>query len=264
MFLAKPVNGSGCDWHVDDHGFWPESYLSEASRTSGKDQDGVNVWIALEDMPKRYLGSMALSAGSHRQPWRFEAYEAIGQNRSVDGGHTKESIVAKLEEKRRSGKASLGACEIAKSRPDLREKIDSTKVILDVERGDIIFSTRTIFHKTMDVTDDGKKYYQSKGLDVLNRYSIRYTPGTAKLPNGWLAEWSAVADKDNPGKSLDDIVNNKVENADFLWYPQVWPTLEKDLARRLDFVAEKELERIKQQVQMEIFEIFAPKPSEDE
>ena len=264
MLLSKAVNDSGCDWHVDDHGFWPESYISEASRSSGKDQDGVNVWIALEDMPKEYLGSMALSAGSHRQPWRFEAYEAIGQNRTIDGGHTKESIVAKLEEKRKSGKAALGACEIGRARPDLREKIDSRKVVLDIERGDMIFSTRSLFHKTMDVTEEGLKYYASLGLDVLNRYSIRYTPGSAKLPDGWLAEWSAIAEKKNPGKSLDDIIDNKGGDADFLWYPRVWPTLEKDLTDRLDFLAETELNRIKQQVQMEIYEIFVPKPPKDE
>jgi hypothetical protein len=262
MLLSKSVNDLGCDWHVDDHGFWPESYISDASLHSGKDQDGVNVWIALEDMPAVYQGSMALSAGSHRQPWRFEAYEAIGQNRTTDGGHTKESIVAKLEEKRKSGKASLGACEIGKVRPDLREKIDSRKVILDIERGDIIFSTRSLFHKTIDVTAEGKKYYESLGLDVLNRYSIRYTPGSARLPYGWLAEWSAMADKDNPGKSLNYIVA-PAANCDekLLWYPQVWPSLDENLDHRLNLIADTELSTVKQKVQAEIMELFAPRPA---
>ncbi len=245
---------------MDDHGFWPESYISEASRRSGKDQDGVNVWIALEDMPAVYRGSMALAAGSHREPWRFEAYEAIGQNRSIDGGHTKEAIVAALEEKRKSGKVALGACEIGRIRPDLKEKMASREVILDIERGDMIFSTRSLFHRTLEVTNEGKIYYEALGLDILNRYSIRYTPGSARLPKGWLAEWSAVADKDNQGKSLDEIVSKRANDKDLLWYPQVWPIVEKEMDRRLDFVADTELNRAKQLVQAEITDIFAPKP----
>lgn len=244
---------------MDDHGFWPESYISEASKQSGKDQDGVNVWIALEDMPAVYRGSMALAAGSHREPWRFEAYEAIGQNRSIDGGHTKEAIIAALEEKRKSGTVALGACEIGRIRPDLKEKMAAREVVLDLERGDMIFSTRSLFHKTLEVTDEGKKYYEAIGLDILNRYSIRYSPGSAKLPKGWLAEWSAVADKNNPGKSLDDIVSKRSDGKDFLWYPQVWPNVDADIDRRLDFVADTELNQVKRLVQAEITEIFAPK-----
>lgn len=262
MFLGKPVNGSGCDWHVDDHGFWPESYISEASQSSGKDQDGVNVWIALEDMPADFLGSMALAAGSHREPWRFEAYQAIGQNRTVDGGHTKESIIAKLDEKRKTGEVALGACEIGKIRPDLKEKMDAKSIILGFERGDMIFSTRTLFHKTVDPSEEGLRYYEAMGLDILNRYSIRYTPGSARLPQGWLAEWSAVADKSNPGKSLNEIVDGtKSHPRDYLWYPQVWPSLEENLESRLNFVADTKLSQVKQQVQAEIVEIFAPKMS---
>jgi hypothetical protein len=258
------VNGSGCDWHVDDHGFWPESYLSEASQQSGKDQDGVNVWIALEDMPAVYQGSMALAARSHREPWRYEAYQALGQDRSVDGGHTKSAIVANLEEKRRSGEVTLGACEIGRIRPDLKAKMDAKSVILDIERGDIIFSTRTLFHKTMDVTEEGKRYYDSLGLDSLNRYSIRYTPGTARLPKGWLAEWSAVANKGNPGKSLNEIVvGTESDPGEFMWYPQVWPVLEKDVDAQLNFVADTKLSQAKQLVQSEIAEIFTPKNPEE-
>jgi hypothetical protein len=267
IFLAKPVNQSGCDWHVDDHGFWPESYLSEASHQSGKDQDGVNVWIALVDMPAIYQGAMALSAGSHKEPWRYEAFDAIGQNRTVDGGHTKESIIARMEEKRRTGEIALGACEIEKIRPDLKAKMDEKKVILDVKRGDVIFSTRLLWHKTMDVTDKGKEYYASLGLEVLNRYSIRYTAGTARLPKGWLAEWSAVSDPENAGSSLNDIVN---KDGGFLWYPQVWPTLEQETDLQLDLVADTQLYHAKEKVKADIAELFIPKvpaitsPSDDQ
>jgi hypothetical protein len=118
--------------------------------------------------------------------------------------------------KKQSGDVSLGACDIGRIRPDLKAKLEAKRVTLDIERGDVIFSTRTLFHKTIDVTEEGKRYYDSIGLDVLNRYSIRYTPGTARLPQGWLAEWSAVADKGNPGKSLNEIVGTASVPGNFL------------------------------------------------
>jgi ectoine hydroxylase-related dioxygenase (phytanoyl-CoA dioxygenase family) len=144
-------------------GFWPESYISSASEASGVDQDGVNVWVALDDIPVEYAGSMALSAGFHEVPWRFEAYVAMGQNRTVDGGRSKHAILAGIEEKRSSGEASLGACQIGVSRPDLGEKLEAKKVVLDIRKGDIVFSTRTLFHRTTDVTDAGKVHYKSMG-----------------------------------------------------------------------------------------------------
>lgn len=241
-------------------GFWPESFLSSASKQSGIDQDGVNVWIALEDMPAEFQGSMALSPGSHRVPWRFEAYEAMGQNRTTDGGSSKEAILARLEEKRRTGEANLGACQIGVARPDLREKLESKKVIFDIEKGDIIFSTRTLFHRTIDVTDAGKDYYRSKGLTSLNRYSIRYTPGTARLPDGWVAEWSAITNSNNVGSSLDSIVTHD----DALWYPKVWPTFDDDLEEKLDSLAQRQLEIAKNKVLAEIIEMFTPKAKSSE
>ena len=43
VFLARSVGDTKlCDWHVDDNGFWPESYISTASNQTGKDQNGIN------------------------------------------------------------------------------------------------------------------------------------------------------------------------------------------------------------------------------
>jgi hypothetical protein len=282
LFLSKSIYQPGCDWHVDDQGehkiscyrkervvvisdimffefpfactgFWPESYLSSASETSGKDQDGVNVWIALDDMKKEYRGSMALSRGSHTVPWRFEAYHAIGQNRSTDGGRSKEDIIRDLEERRKTGEATLGACQINLTRPDLRALIEERGEILDVHRGDVIFSTRTLFHKTIDVTEEGARFYKSLGIDVLNRYSIRYAPGTARLPNGWMAEWSVVSSNANTARTLDEI-----SDSDDVWYPKVWPQTEDDVDRKLDQLAEKRLNPAKERVLAEIMELFVP------
>jgi hypothetical protein len=229
-------------------------FLSSASKESGKDQDGVNVWIALDDMPAECQGSMALSAGSHRAPWRFEAYEGIGQNRTIDGGSSKEAIIERIEEKRRTGTANLGACVIATTRPDLKETLDSNEVIVDIRKGDIIFSTRALFHRTVDVTEEGRDFYNSRGVRALNRYSIRYTPGTARLPNGWVAEWSAVANPENTGRTLDDIVGSGP-----LWYPQVWPMLDNNVESRLDSLARTESESAKAKVLADIIELFTPK-----
>jgi hypothetical protein len=203
---------------------------------------------------------MALSPGSHRAPWRFEAYEAMGQNRSEDGGSSKTAILARLEEKRRTGEANLGACQIGISRPDLREEIESRKVIFGIEKGDVIFSTRTLFHRTLDVTDSGQEYYRAVGRTSLNRYSIRYTPGTARLPNGWVAEWSAIMDSHNVGLSLDDIVGHDTS----LWYPKVWPSIEQNLDEKLDALAKDTLQSAKNRVQSEIIEMFSIKPQANE
>ena len=258
IFLAKNISDSGCDWHVDDHGFWPESFLSTASESSGIDQDGINVWIALDDMPAMYQGSIAMSAGSHKLPWRFEAYEAIGQDRKKDGGSSKKEILRRLNERRRSGTANLGACELNKTRPDLREKIEARKVVPDIKKGDAIFMTRVLFHKTIDATEEGIKFYAAQGIKELNRYSIRYTPGSAKLPNGWVAEWSAVSNPENTGRALDDIVSSGGD----IWYPKVWPELDDALEEKLDLIASEKLKTAKEKVLADIVELFTPPPKE--
>jgi len=217
----------------------------------------VNVWIALDDMPIEYAGSMAVSAGSHKVPWRFEAYEAMGQDRTTDGGHSKENILARMEQKKQSGELKLGACQIGWTRPDLREKLEEKKFMLNVRKGDIIFSTRTLFHRTVDATDRGKEYYESIAKRMLNRYSIRYTPGTARLPDGWVAEWSAVTNSQNAGSSLDSIVSRD----ETVWYPKVWPSVDTHLDEELDLVAEQKLESAKRRVQADIIELFTPKAS---
>ena len=70
VFLGKTIDTeSNCDWHVDDQLFWPESYLSPIL--------GINVWIALDAMPAKYQGSMAVAKGSHRAEWRESGKPSI-------------------------------------------------------------------------------------------------------------------------------------------------------------------------------------------
>jgi hypothetical protein len=98
FFSRSIIDTKVCDWHVDAHGLWPESCEtpSQASKASGKDQDGINAWIALDDMPIEYEGSMAVAAGSHRAPWRYEAYSAIGRDGTVNGGETWQELVLRI------------------------------------------------------------------------------------------------------------------------------------------------------------------------
>jgi hypothetical protein len=240
--MSKSVEeDSICDWHVDDVGFWPESFVSE--------QDGINAWVAMEDMPVAYQGSMALSPGSHRADWRFEAYESIGQDRSYHGGFTKEDVKQRAE----SGEKLLTTCDMRSQAPGIREKIEETIYVPDIKKGDVIFATRLLFHRTVPVTDEGKKFYASRGIEYLNRYSIRYVPGTAQLPLGWTFEWSIATNGENEGRSLDSAMGEDK----LLWYPQVWPDTDENRDKKLDILAATKLEEAKAKSRSEFFELIS-------
>lgn len=183
-------------------------------------------------MPAKYQGGMAVAPGSHKVDWRHEAYLAIGQNRSEDGGITKEDLVRKIKEKTDK---RYPTCSLDYYLPAIYQQMEDSQKIVDLHRGDIIFATRLLWHKTNAVTQDGIPYYLSQGTEFLKRYSIRYVPGTARLPNGWSVEWSVLTSPSNAGRSLNDIV----DNIGPVFYPQVWPELEDNLQKSLDEVAEK-------------------------
>jgi hypothetical protein len=200
------------------------------SELSGKDQNGINAWIALDDMPAMYQGSMAVAPGSHTASWRHDAYFAIGQNRTEDGGKTKEEIVRKTKanvEKR------FPTCDMHHVNPQVHAEIERSSRVLDIKKGDVIFATRLLFHRTLAVTDDGIEYYKSIDKEYLKRYSLRYVPGSARLPNGWSVEWSVLSDPANVGRSLDEID----ENSETKFYPKVWPRVEEHLEDGMDDMA---------------------------
>jgi hypothetical protein len=233
VFLARAVDDvKPCDWHIDDTGFWPESYISTASEQTGKDQNGINVWIALDDMPAVSQGSMAVAPGSHKASWRHDAYLAIGQNRTEDGGKTKEEILRKTKanvEKR------YRTCELHHFNPEIHAQLEKSSRIIDIKRGDVVFATRLLFHRTLAVTEEGVEYYKSIDQEYLRRYSIRYVPGSARLPNGWSVEWSVLADPSNVGRSLDEIA----EKHETMYYPKVWPQVEDRLKDGMEDMASR-------------------------
>jgi len=241
--MSKDVGQeSVCDWHVDDVGFWPESYINE-------EHEGINAWIALADMPARFQGSMGLAPGSHKAAWKYDAYKAIGQNRSFHGGFTKDE----MKQRAQSGAKLMTTCEMRQQAPEISRMIDDIAFTPDIKKGDVIFATRTLFHRTLAVTPEGIKYFAKKGIEHLSRYSIRYVPGTARLPQGWTFEWSIMANGDNAGKSLDEAM----ERDALLWYPQVWPESNDDLNPRLDMIATTAFEDAKSKTRAEFFELLS-------
>ncbi|KAL3922789.1 MAG: hypothetical protein SGILL_002012 [Bacillariaceae sp.] len=243
VFMSKDINiDETCDWHVDDVGFWPEAFDSV--------KEGINAWIALDDMPREFQGSMALSPGSHKAEWRHDAYAAIGLNLTFQGGFTKEEVTQMAKE----GAKLLTTCEMKTQAPDLRETIEATKFVPDIRKGDVIFATRSTFHRTIPATLLGKRHYQEGGIRYLNRYSVRYVPGAARLPHGWTFEWSIKNNPDNSGLDLDSAME---ERENLLWYPKVWPSLDPQIHQRLDLLAGSVLEDMKAQTKRDLYELFA-------
>lgn len=143
IFLTKDDDDYACGWHVDDTGFWP----------CVANDPGVNAWVALDDMPWKHsrlsvekdggggdddgpVATFALSLGSHRTPWRHEAYEITGSTHTMpeEGFQSASDIV-----NRRSGS---GTCNIRTSAPHLYDKLEENKAVYDLKRGDVIFHNR--------------------------------------------------------------------------------------------------------------------------
>lgn len=235
IFLTKDNDTYACGWHVDDTGFWP-SLASDS---------GVNAWVALDDMPapprsgnkgasrdkqnsKPGVATFALSLGSHRAPWRHEAYKVTGSTHTVplEGYQSAADLI-----QRRSGS---GTCNIQNSSTHLYENLEKNKVIYDLKRGDVIFHHRWVFHRTVTVSEykmangnsaqeqdagEGEPQPASQEQNqIFRRYSIRYAPGTATVPPGYGVELSALYDFDNANRTLDEIVERSGP-----WYPKVWP-----------------------------------------
>ena len=197
--MAKGKEQKFCGWHVDDSGFWP----------TDAESNGVNVWIALDDMPSKYGGGLAVSPGSHTAEWRQKAYETIGSTKIFPP----EGVAAGSELFRQVyGKT----CSMATLDPELNELIESSKVEFDYQTGDCLFCTRWLFHRSVLDNEEGLKQLPEE--PTLKRYSIRYERGTARIPKGLSVEYCVLMDSNNSGKSLDSVCK-----AGGPLYPQCWP-----------------------------------------
>jgi Phytanoyl-CoA dioxygenase (PhyH) len=206
IFLVKDDDQFICGWHTDDTGFWPAT----------ADSPGINAWIALDDMPILGGGGFALAVGSHRAPWRFEAHQTTGSTLTLPKHGFRD--VADMF----ANRTGSGTCNIKTSAPHLHQRMEASKRIYQVRKGDVIFHDRWLFHRTEPFHMKYAKANNNQHLTRLyRRYSIRYGPGTAQIPPGYGLELSVLSNPDNAGRTADDI-----SRIDGPWYPQCWPSID--------------------------------------
>ena len=222
IFLAKDEEEYICGWHVDDVGFWPA--LAEAP--------GVNAWIALDDMPLELGGGFALAIGSHTAAWREEAYNVTGSTHTFPKGGFKSSRDIL------QNRPGNGTCNIKDTAPHLHRRMEETKRVHDIKRGDVIFHHRWLFHRTIpfdrEVVD--QRISNSDSPLIYRRYSIRYGPGSSIIPAGYGTEPSVISDFNNGGRSADEVAQ-----FDAAWYPQVFPSVKEEELAQMKTLAEKRL-----------------------
>jgi Phytanoyl-CoA dioxygenase (PhyH) len=225
IFLAKDTNEYVCGWHVDDTGFWP----------ADADAPGVNAWIALDDMPMEGGGGFALAVGSHTADWRYDAYQVTGSTHTFppEGFSSARDTV-----ERRVGD---GTCNIATAAPHLHQRMEDTKRMYDVQRGDVIFHTRWLFHRTVpfERTIDAERQKDEEVPLVYRRYSVRYGPGSSRIPRGYGTEFSVLWDAANGGRTADEVAEH-----DAPWYPQAWPPALETERAQLELIATERLRKV--------------------
>jgi hypothetical protein len=218
IFLAKDEEEYICGWHVDDLGFWPANAAAP----------GVNAWVAFDDMPVELGGGFALAVGSHTAPWREEAYYVTGTPHTFpeDGFQSAQDMF-----ERRTGN---GTCNIETAANHLHRRMEDTRRIYNIRRGDVIFHTRWLFHRTVPFDREIANSMNGE-KKIYRRYSIRYSPGFAQVPQGYGAEPSVLWDESNGGKTADQI-----SLTDGPWYPKVWPSTDhQELLQLRELVTEK-------------------------
>mmetsp|Transcript_14450 Transcript_14450/g.22059 ORF Transcript_14450/g.22059 Transcript_14450/m.22059 type:complete len:437 (+) Transcript_14450:224-1534(+) len=228
-YLVKSDESECCGWHVDDFGFWP---------TNARSSPGVNAWIAIDDIPTKHGGGLGVSPKSHRASWKFEAYESIGSTQL----HSDEGLVAGTAffnrmMKGKDGVSLIGrTCDMQEVNPELSQKLDDTRKMFDFQKGDVLFHTRWIFHRSMPLTTEGRNYFEKQGKKPsLRRYSIRYEHGNSRLLRGFTVENSVALNPENAGKTLDEVCAN-----DGPFYPKCWPQITPEELTRMDhLLAEK-------------------------
>lgn len=150
---------------VDDFGFWP------AAATAA----GINAWIAIDDMPVDGGGSFALAVGSHEASWKDEAHFVTGATTTVptNGFRSAADMF--------SNRTGSGTCNIKTTAPHLYRRMEETKRIYELQRGDIIFHQRWLFHRTVAFERDYVAAAEDGDNLLYRRLSVRYSPGSA----GW-------------------------------------------------------------------------------
>jgi ectoine hydroxylase-related dioxygenase (phytanoyl-CoA dioxygenase family) len=219
IFLAKDHDQYICGWHVDDLGFWPASPSAK----------GVNAWVALDDMQVDQGGGFAVAVGSHQAAWRDEAHYVTGASTTFpeEGYQSAADLITK-----RTGN---GTCNLKTSAPHLHRRMEETKRIYAVKRGDVIFHERWLFHRTVPFDRAFVAEHKEDEL-IYRRHSIRYGSGSAVIHPGYGTELSVLWDEQNGGRTADE-----VSRLDGPWYPQAWPTASERELQELQGLVENKM-----------------------
>lgn len=199
IFLTRSSDQEfACGFHVDDVGFWPATAESP----------GINAWIALDDMPSSLGGGFSLAVGSHRAEWAREAQYITGATTFFPpNGYSSAADMF-------TNRTGSGTCNIQSSAPHLFRRMEETERIYDLKKGDVIFHQRFLFHRTVPF----KQQYTESNKLLYRRYSVRYSPGSARIPPGYGTELSVLWDPQNGGKTANEVCEVAP------WYPVVWPS----------------------------------------
>lgn len=190
-------------------------------------------------MPDTTGGGFALSIGSHHADWRHEAYEIIGATPTIptDGFQSAEDMF--------TNRKGSGTCNVKNAAPQLNDIIEENMRVYNLKAGDVIFHTRWLFHRTVPfhpniVRDYHRKLEDPKISDVdpllYRRYTIRYAPGHATLPKGYVTELSILWNGDNAGRTLDD-----VSSLDAPWYPKCYPSIDPEESVRMSDLVDNKI-----------------------
>ena len=216
IFLAKDDDPYVCGWHVDDFGFWPAMPQQQSSLS----QEGINAWIALDDMLlTEETGGFALAVQSHTAKWNDTAYNITGAPTLQNFPYQSEGYhnVSHMFQAR----IGYGTCNIERTAPHIHQRMEEMKRVYPVRKGDVIFHTRYLFHRTVPISSTSKKREQDP--KVFRRYSIRYGMGsTTIIPPGYGTELSVLYDPKNGGLSADKICSKD----QVPWYPQAYPHMQ--------------------------------------
>lgn len=199
--MALSPGDKSCGWHVDDKFFWPCYDNPELGATD----EGVNVWITLSPLLAREGGGLAVAPKSSRAIWREKCRKFIGTFDATNlAGNT---------------------CELATLSPKCHYRLESMKVLHDMEPGDALFASRYLFHK-------GEPF--DKGYTKL-RYSIRYMPADARIFDNRI----------EPAIQKKRLTNGSLLSATGAYYPQVWPRsiLKERLTIRLGLLGKHHIHR---------------------
>ncbi len=163
-------------------------------------------------------GNFAVSVGSHNDqnlPWIKDVYKLTGATKTLPKEGYKD--VYDMFENRQG----YGTCNIKNVALELHDLLEKRKRVYDLKAGDILFMDRWLFHRTIPYDREYVKEKKKRGeLNQLlsRRYSIRYTPGSSELHQGYGTELSILLNEENQGRTLNAVAKN-----DGAWYPKCWP-----------------------------------------